>query len=437
MVNSNPETVSTDYDTADRLYFEPLTFEDVLNIIEHEKPKGVIVQLGGQTPLKLARPLHEAGVPIWGTSAEAIDAAEDRDSFHALCSRLGIPQPAGGVATEPAEARRLAHEIGYPVMVRPSYVLGGRAMKAVASDAELDAYLDEVYSELPDNPSILVDAFIEGAVEVDVDAISDGETTVVAGIMEHVEGAGIHSGDSACITPPVTLSPDVIASIRDYSVRLADAIGVRGLINIQYVIKQGEVFVIEANPRASRTIPYLSKAIGHPLAKYAALIAAGRTLNELGFTETPVPRLYSVKEVVLPFLKFRNILPVLGPEMRSTGESMGISHDPALAYLKAELAAGVALPSGGRVRLIGDDLDALAGGLEAMGFDVVRGAQPGDPMGEPDYALLVDLAHTAELRRALENGVPYATTAQAASWMVDAMRAAKDGTLEVRALQDG
>ncbi len=437
MVNSNPETVSTDYDTADRLYFEPLTFEDVLNIIEHEKPKGVIVQLGGQTPLKLARPLHEAGVPIWGTSAEAIDAAEDRDSFHALCSRLGIPQPAGGVATEPAEARRLAHEIGYPVMVRPSYVLGGRAMKAVASDAELDAYLDEVYSELPDNPSILVDAFIEGAVEVDVDAISDGETTVVAGIMEHIEGAGIHSGDSACITPPVTLSPDVIASIRDYSVRLADAIGVRGLINIQYVIKQGEVFVIEANPRASRTIPYLSKAIGHPLAKYAALIAAGRTLKELGFTETPVPRLYSVKEVVLPFLKFRNILPVLGPEMRSTGESMGISHDPALAYLKAELAAGVALPSGGRVRLIGDDLDALAGGLEAMGFDVVRGAQPGDPMGEPDYALLVDLAHTAELRRALENGVPYATTAQAASWMVDAMRAAKDGTLEVRALQDG
>ncbi len=437
MVNSNPETVSTDYDTADRLYFEPLTFEDVLNIVEHEKPKGVIVQLGGQTPLKLARPLHEAGVPIWGTPAEAIDAAEDRDSFHALCSRLGIPQPAGGVATEPAEARRLAHEIGYPVMVRPSYVLGGRAMKAVASDAELDAYLDEVYSELPDNPSILVDAFIEGAVEVDVDAISDGETTVVAGIMEHIEGAGIHSGDSACITPPVTLSPDVIASIRDYSVRLADAIGVRGLINIQYVIKQGEVFVIEANPRASRTIPYLSKAIGHPLAKYAALIAAGRTLKGLGFTETPVPRLYSVKEVVLPFLKFRNILPVLGPEMRSTGESMGISHDPALAYLKAELAAGVALPSGGRIRLIGDDLDTLAQRLGALGFDVARGAQPGDPEGEPDYALLVDLAHTAELRRALENGVPYATTAQAASWMVDAMRAAKDGTLEVRALQDG
>ena len=436
MVNSNPETVSTDYDTADRLYFEPLTFEDVLNIVEHEKPKGVIVQLGGQTPLKLARPLHEAGVPIWGTPAEAIDAAEDRDTFHALCTRLGIPQPAGGVATEPAEARRLARGIGYPVMVRPSYVLGGRAMKVVRSDAELDAYLDEVYSELPDNPSILVDDFIEGAVEVDVDAVSDGETTVVAGIMEHIEGAGIHSGDSACITPPVTLSAEVVATIRDYSVRLADAIGVRGLINIQYVIKDGEVFVIEANPRASRTIPYLSKAIGHPLAKYAALIAAGRTLADLGFTETPDPRLYSVKEVVLPFLKFRNILPVLGPEMRSTGESMGISHDPALAYLKAELAAGVALPASGLVRLIGNGLEDLDRRLRALGFDVERDAQLGDAGDDPDYALLVDVAHTAELRRALENGVPYATTVQAASWMVDAIEAAKDGTLVVRALQD-
>ncbi|MEJ2359775.1 MAG: carbamoyl phosphate synthase large subunit, partial [Deinococcales bacterium] len=307
----------------------------------------------------------------------------------------------------------------------------------VASYSELDAYLDEVYSELPDKPSILVDDFIEGAVEVDVDAVSDGETTVVAGIMEHIEGAGIHSGDSACITPPVTLSTEVVATIRDYSVRLADAIGVRGLINIQYVVKDGEVFVIEANPRASRTIPYLSKAIGHPLAKYAALIAAGRTLKELGFTETPDPRLYSVKEVVLPFLKFRNILPVLGPEMRSTGESMGISHDPALAYLKAELAAGAALPASGRIRLIGEGLDALDRRLGALGFEVERGGQPGDPGDGPDYALLVDVAHTTELRRALENGVPYATTVQAASWMVDAIEAAKDGTLAVRALQDG
>jgi len=437
MVNSNPETVSTDYDTADRLYFEPLTFEDVLNIVDHEKPKGVIVQLGGQTPLKLARPLHEAGVPIWGTSAEAIDAAEDRDSFHALCTELGIPQPAGGVAGRPSEARQLAREIGYPVMVRPSYVLGGRAMRVVASDAELDAYLAEVYAELPDNPSILVDDFIAGATEVDVDAISDGETTVVAGIMEHIEGAGIHSGDSACITPPVTLPPEVTRTIQDYSVRLADAIGVRGLINIQYVIKDDEVFVIEANPRASRTVPYLSKAIGHPLAKYAALIAAGRTLKQLGLSEMPAPRLYSVKEVVLPFLKFRDILPVLGPEMRSTGESMGIAAEPALAYYKAELGAGVTLPREGLARLIGTGLDELEKRLCELGFRVERGAQPGDAGDDPDYTLLVDVAHTQELRRALENGVPYATTREAARWTVDAIRAAGTADLEVRALQDG
>ncbi|HKI57935.1 MAG TPA: carbamoyl-phosphate synthase large subunit [Trueperaceae bacterium] len=437
MVNSNPETVSTDYDTADRLYFEPLTFEDVLNIVEHEKPKGVIVQLGGQTPLKLARPLHDAGVPIWGTSAAAIDAAEDRDSFHALCTKLGIPQPAGGVADEPSQAERLAREIGYPVMVRPSYVLGGRAMKVVAGDEELAAYLAEVYAELPGNPSILVDDFIEGATEVDVDALSDGETTVVAGIMEHIEGAGIHSGDSACITPPVTLSPEVVRTIQDYSVRLTDAIGVRGLINIQYVVRDGEVFVIEANPRASRTVPYLSKAIGHPLAKYAALVAAGRTLKELGLTEMPAPRLYSVKEVVLPFLKFRDVLPVLGPEMRSTGESMGISHDPALAYYKAELGAGVALPAGGLVRLIGNGLEGLEERLCGLGFTVEHGAPLGDAADDPDYALLVDVAHTPELRRALENGVPYATTHEAARWTVDAIQAAAGTDFEVRALQEG
>ncbi len=435
MVNSNPETVSTDYDTADRLYFEPLTFEDVLNIIEHESPKGVIVQLGGQTPLRLARRLHEAGVPIWGTSAAAIDEAEDRDSFHALCQRLGIPQPAGGVATEPAEALRLAREIGYPVMVRPSFVLGGRAMMVVHDDDGLRAYLDEVYSELPDNPSILVDDFIEGAQEVDVDAVSDGRTTVVAGIMEHIEGAGIHSGDSACITPPVGLSEAVRSTIVAHSVRLTEAIGVRGLINIQYVIRGEEVLVIEANPRASRTVPYLSKAIGHPLAKYAALIAAGRTLEELGLTETPTPSLYSVKEVVLPFLKFRGVLPVLGPEMRSTGESMGISDDPDMAYAKAELGAGVVLPETGVARLVGTGLDGCAERLEALGFEVRRGPL-GDPEAEPDYALLIDVSHTPELRRALENGVPYATTPEAADWTVRAIAVLARRIPEVRALQD-
>ncbi|MEX2534052.1 MAG: carbamoyl-phosphate synthase large subunit [Trueperaceae bacterium] len=434
MVNSNPETVSTDYDTADRLYFEPLTFEDVLNIVEHEKPKGVIVQLGGQTPLRLARALSEAGVPIWGTSAQAIDFAEDRDAFHALCERLGIPQPAGGVTERPTEAKHLANEIGYPVMVRPSYVLGGRAMVVVHSDDELETYLEEVYAQLPGNPSILVDDFIEGAGEVDVDALSDGHTTVVAGIMEHIEGAGVHSGDSATINPPVGLSPEVIATISRYTVQLAEAIGVRGLINVQYVIKDSQVMVIEANPRASRTVPYLSKAIGHPLAKYAALIAAGVTLEEIGFTTTPIPRLYSVKEVVLPFLKFPGVLPQLGPEMRSTGESMGISSDPYLAYYKAQLGAGVSLPLTGRVCLLGDGLESVAEQFRDLGFETVAGECAGT--SEPDYDLLIDLLGAREARTALEAGIPYVTTRQAAEWTVKALAAAKNSELEVRALQD-
>ena len=435
MINSNPETVSTDYDTADRLYFEPLTFEDVLNVVQNERPEGVIVQLGGQTPLKLARALHAAGVPIWGTPAAAIHAAEDRDAFHALCSRLGIPQPPGGVASDPADAHRLARELGYPVMVRPSYVLGGRAMRVVRSDAELDAYLSQVAAELPDDPSILVDAFVAGAQEVDVDALSDGHRTVVAGVMEHIEAAGIHSGDSACITPPVSLSDEVLERITTHTVALADAIGVRGLINVQYVVKDGEVLVIEANPRASRTVPYLSKAIGHPLAKYAALIAAGRTLEELGFVETPRPAFYSVKEAVLPFLKFRGVLPVLGPEMRSTGESMGISPDPYLAYYKAQLGANVRLLASGRARLIGDGLDGLAARLAALGFEVALGA-PADPDEIAGDALVVDVVHTPALRRALEEGIAYVTTREAAAWTVAALERAATTPLRVWALQD-
>jgi carbamoyl-phosphate synthase large subunit len=438
MVNSNPETVSTDYDTADRLYFEPLTLEDVLNVIEHEKPEGVIVQLGGQTPLKLARGLEEAGVPIWGTSAAAIHAAEDRDAFHALCQALGIPQPEGGVAAKPSEAAALAARIGYPVMVRPSYVLGGRAMKVVRSEAELDAYLQDVYSELPGEPSVLVDEYLEGAVEVDVDAISDGETTVVAGIMEHVEAAGVHSGDSACVTPPVHLSADAVTTITEHTKRLAEAIGVRGLINVQYVVKDGRVYVIEANPRASRTIPYLSKAIGHPLAKYAALVAAGRKLKDIGFTEAPRPAVYSVKEAVLPFLKFRSVLPVLGPEMRSTGESMGIDADPYVAYYRAALGAGSRLPLKGSVRLIGDGLQEAADRFRDLGFTVATGELPRNV--ERDYDLLVDVAHTHELRRALEDGLPYVTTREAARWTLDAIAAAQraraKGPLPVTALQD-
>ncbi len=440
MVNSNPETVSTDYDTADRLYFEPLTFEDVSNIVDHERPDGVIVQLGGQTPLKLARPLTHAGVPIWGTPAAAIHAAEDRDAFHALCRTLGVPQPRGAVATHPDQAAQLAESIGYPLMVRPSYVLGGRAMRVVHGPDELVTYLAEVYAELPDNPSILLDEFIAGATELDVDAISDGTSTVVAGIMEHVELAGIHSGDSACITPPVTISPAALAKVEEHTVALAEAIGVRGLINVQYVVRGDDVMVVEANPRASRTIPYLSKAIGVPLAKLAALVAAGKTLDELGFTATPRPKHYSVKEVVLPFLKFRGVAPFLGPEMRSTGESMGIDDDPYLAYYRAALGAGAALPRSGRARLIGDGVEAQAAKLAELGFDVVRGPLPSG--SEPDYALLIDTEHTPEARRALENGVPYVTTAEAANWTVNAMAAAAgalagaNGALPVRALQD-
>jgi len=434
MVNSNPETVSTDYDTADRLYFEPLTFEDVMNLVEHEKPEGVIVQLGGQTPLKLARRLDRAGVAIWGTPAAAIDRAEDRHGFHALCTELGIDQPAGGVAERPEDAKRLANEIGYPVMVRPSYVLGGRAMMVVRSDEELEAYLSVVYAELEGAPTILVDDFVEGAVELDVDALCDGERTVVAGIMEHVEGAGIHSGDSACIVPPVSLSEGIVERVRDASVRLAEAIGVRGLINLQFVVRGDELYVIEANPRASRTVPYLSKAIGHPLAKYAALIAAGRTLAEIGFTETPSPAFYSVKEVVLPFGKFGGVVPILGPEMRSTGESMGIDVDPDLAYYKAQLGAGQALPAAGRVRLIGDGLDALADDFEAAGFEVVRGPQDGGE--DTDAALLIDVAGTADLRRALQDGVPYVTTREAAAWTLRAIRAVRRSEPGVTPLQD-
>ena len=435
MINSNPETVSTDYDTADRLYFEPLTYEDVMNVIEHEKPEGVIVQLGGQTPLKLARRLQAANVPIWGTPADAIDRAEDRDGFHALCEELGVPQPAGGVAARPAEAHALAAKIGYPVMVRPSYVLGGRAMQVVRSDEELDRYLTEVHATLPGLPSLLIDDYLTGATELDVDCLSDGTTTVVAGIMEHVEAAGVHSGDSACIVPPVGLSDAVLATVRDASVRLAEAIGVRGLINLQFVVRNEEVFVIEANPRASRTVPYLSKAIGHPLAKYAAWIAAGRTLQELGFTEEPKPRLYSVKEVLLPFAKFRGVLPILGPEMHSTGESMGIDAHPDVAYDKAQAGVNQRLPDDGRVRLIGNDLNDLGEQLATLGYDVRAGAQTeGD---EPDYALLLDTDGTPELRRAVENAVPYVTTRAAAEWTVRALRARRErGPWTVTALQD-
>ncbi len=426
MVNSNPETVSTDYDTADRLYFEPLTFEDVLNLVEHETPVGVILSLGGQTPLKLAKRLAEAGVPILGTPPEAIHTAEEREAFNRLTQSLGIPQPKGAVARDPLHAQELAKTLGYPLMVRPSYVLGGRAMQVVRTPEELRRYLAEVYGALAEKPSILLDQYLEGALELDVDAIADGERVVVAGIMEHVERAGVHSGDSATLLPPTSLTPQLLETVKDYTRRLAQALGVRGLLNVQYAVKDDTVYVLEANPRASRTVPFVSKAIGHPLAKYAALIAVGKTLEELGFTEDPSPRLYAVKEVVIPWLKFPGVIPVLGPEMRSTGESMGIDADPYLAYYRAQVGAGQALPLEGRVRFIGEGLEALKAAYQQAGFRISDAA----------YDLLICTVPDPELRRAVESGTPFITTPEAARWSLEAILRAREHGLEPRALQD-
>lgn len=431
MVNSNPETVSTDYDTADRLYFEPLTFEDVMNIVEHEKPVGVIVQLGGQTPLKLAKRLADAGAPIIGTSPETIHEAEDRASFNALCERLGLPQPRGKVAETPAQARSLAAELGFPLMARPSYVLGGRAMRTVRSMEELTTYLDEVYAAVEGQPSILLDQFLEGALELDVDTLCDGERAVVAGIMEHVEAAGVHSGDSACVLPPVNLSAELMERVKADTERLALELGVRGLMNVQWAVKDGTAYILEANPRASRTVPFVSKAVNHPLAKSAARIAVGQTLEQIGFTETPTPGMYSVKEVHLPFLKFAGVLPVLGPEMKSTGESMGIDAHPHLAFYRAELGAKSNLPREGTALLLGDGLDDVAATLEGAGLRVIR-EREGDTL--PD--LLIDVTASPLLRLALERGKPIVSTREGAEWTARAIGAAKGRELGVRSLQE-
>ena len=374
MVNSNPETVSTDYDTSDRLYFEPLTLEDVLNVIEAERPAGVIVQFGGQTPLKLAIPLlrwlqspegQATGTRIWGTSPESIDRAEDREQFEEILRDLNIRQPRNGLARTEAEARAVAERVGYPVVVRPSYVLGGRAMEVVYDEPELNRYMVEAVQVEPEHP-VLIDQYLENAVEVDVDALCDREgRVVIGGLMEHIEPAGIHSGDSACALPAVSLSPQTLATIRRWSEALALALQVRGLINLQFAVQRsaegGEtVFIIEANPRASRTVPFVAKATGVPLAKIASQLMAGRTLAELGLCEEPQPPCQTVKEAVLPFRRFPGSDTLLGPEMRSTGEVMGIAPGFGLAYAKAELAAGEALPTAGTVFLSTHDRDKTA-----------------------------------------------------------------------------
>ncbi len=348
MVNCNPETVSTDYDTSNRLYFEPLTLEDVLEIVEIEKPQGVIVQYGGQTPLKLADGLNQAGVPIIGTSPDMIDAAEDRERFQQLINSLQLKQPPNRTARSPAEALKLAEDIGYPLVVRPSYVLGGRAMEIVRQQSDLERYMSEAVKVSNDSP-VLLDRFLNDAIEVDVDAICDGEDVIIGGIMEHIEQAGVHSGDSACSLPPYSLDKSLQDELREQTVALAKGLQVIGLMNIQFAVKGREIYVLEVNPRASRTVPYVSKAIGRPLAKIAARVMAGEKLSSIGVTEEIIPPYYSVKEAVFPFIKFPGVDTILGPEMRSTGEVMGTGSTFGEAFVKSQLAAGVLMPVEGKV----------------------------------------------------------------------------------------
>ena len=364
MVNSNPETVSTDYDTSDRLYFEPLTFEDVMEIYDRERCDGVIVQYGGQTPLNLAQRLKAAGARIVGTSPDDIDRAEDRDFFKNLVAEVGVKQPASGIAHSVADAHRIAAEIGYPVLVRPSFVLGGRGMAIVSTDAELDKYVSEAVAAAEGKP-ILIDKFLEHAIELDVDCVSDGETTVVGAILEHVEAAGCHSGDAAAVTPPRSLTPEIVSEVKRDAHEFAKRLHIVGLMNIQLAVKDGEVWMIEVNPRASRTVPFVSKAIGVPLADIAARCMVGEKLADIGFTQEVVPPYTSVKEAVFPFVKFPGAEVALTPEMKSTGEVMAIDDDPEIAYFKSQLAAGSPLPKAGEVFVSLRDEDKSAG-IEAV-----------------------------------------------------------------------
>ncbi|KUJ72930.1 carbamoyl-phosphate synthase large subunit [Thiomicrospira sp. WB1] len=375
MVNCNPETVSTDYDTSDRLYFEPLTLEDVLEIVELEKPSGVIVQYGGQTPLKLARDLEEAGVPIIGTSPESIDLAEDREHFQKMLADLGLKQPPNRTARSEDQALALANEIGYPLVVRPSYVLGGRAMEIVYNDTDLHRYMTEAVKVSNDSP-VLLDRFLDDAVELDVDAVSDGETVVIGGVMEHIEQAGIHSGDSACSLPPYSIAMHIQDEIRLQVEKMAKALGVVGLMNTQFAVKGEEIYVLEVNPRASRTVPFVSKAIGHPLAKIAARCMVGQKLADQRFTTEVRPKHYSVKEAVFPFIKFLGVDPILGPEMKSTGEVMGVGDTFAEAYHKSQLGSGTILPTSGKAFLSVRQADrekvvGLARDLVEKGFTIL------------------------------------------------------------------
>jgi carbamoyl-phosphate synthase large subunit len=376
MVNSNPETVSTDYDTSDHLFFEPLTAEDVLNICDRMKPKGLIVQFGGQTPLNLAKALAAAGAPIIGTSVESIDRAEDRQLFQELVDKLGLRQPDNGTALDVPQALRIARRVGYPVLVRPSFVLGGRGMEIVYDDDALTRYLTRALEVTPGKP-ILIDKFLESAIEVDVDSLSDGRRTLIGGVMQHIEEAGVHSGDSACVIPPHSLPSEVVAEIKRQTRAMARELDVKGLMNVQFAVgRDGTVYVLEVNPRASRTVPFVSKATGVPLARYAALVMVGKTLDELGLFEEVVPKHFSVKESVFPFNKFLGVDIILGPEMRSTGEVMGIDDNFPMAFAKSQIAANSPLPQQGKVFVSvakRDKAEAvpIVRALVAMGYQIV------------------------------------------------------------------
>jgi carbamoyl-phosphate synthase large subunit len=472
MVNCNPETVSTDYDTSDRLYFEPLTLEDVLHIIQREKPFGVIVQFGGQTPLKLAVPLEKEGVHILGTTPDSIDRAEDRKRFKELLDKLGLLQAESGTAVSCDEAVSAANTIGYPVMVRPSYVLGGRAMEIVYDEESVRNYMTRAVKASPERP-VLVDKYLEDAVEIDVDAISDGKTVVVAGIMEHIEEAGVHSGDSACSLPPFSLSQAIITEIDRQARMLALELGVIGLMNIQFAVKEGRIYVLEVNPRASRTVPFVSKAIGVPLAKLAARVMAGKTLVELGFTKEVRKKHIAVKEAVFPFAKFPGVDTLLGPEMKSTGEVMGIDMDFGMAFAKSQMAAGNPMPVSGRVFLSVKDKDKagsleVAQGLEQSGFSIVATRGTADYLrkhgitvetvnkvteGRPHIVdqitdMQVDLVintvsgaqsqkDSYSIRRTtLMKSIPYFTTISAAKAAVRGIAAIKKNLLQVKSIQE-